>query len=259
MEKMSLLRIYLIAILLLAFDVSAISQEPPKAVLVDEFANILCSEDNRAKIDNFFAEISQTPNSLGYVVGSADASVPGRFNKYFKSFQSHVLFRRFDPKRIQFFRGPDTDKMHFRFWIVPEGSQSPDLPPTYRAPKIEQPTLFDSSEIFRIKNNQVNFGDDGGDALEPCDWGLDLNQFAMSLNSDSSLTGYLMASSKDTRDKAKAKTALQLTARDMSKMYGVASHRLKTIYVGSRKDTEMQLWLVPKESALPRFRDNIQR
>lgn len=256
---MNLPRIYLIAILLLSFGVGANSQKPPKAVLVDEFANILCSEDNRTKIDSFFAEISQTPKSIGYVIGSADASIPGRFNKYFKSFQSHVLFRRFDPKRIQFFRGPDMDSMLFRFWIVREGSQPPDLPPTYLAPKIEQPTLFDSSEIFLIKNDQVNFGDDGGDALEPCDWGLDLNQFAMSLNADSNLTGYLMASSKNNRDKAKAMTALQLTTMNMSKMYGVASHRLKTIYVGSRKETEMQLWLVPKGSSLPKFREGITR
>ena len=45
---MNLPRIYLIALLLLAFGVDVNSQERPKAILVDEFANLFCSDELRA-------------------------------------------------------------------------------------------------------------------------------------------------------------------------------------------------------------------
>jgi hypothetical protein len=256
---MNILRVFVVTLLLLAFGRVATAQETPKAVLADEFANLFCSEDNRSRMDNFLALLSQKTDSIGYVLGSADKSIPGRFSTYFTTFQNHVVNRKFDSNRVKFFRVPDSNAMHFQFWIVPKGATPPEFPASFVSSKLESATLFDSSEIYRLENGSVNFGDDGGDAVEPCDWGLDLNRFAMWLNADTNLSGYLIASSKNSLDAAKAKIALRLTEKTLVKEHGVAPRRLKTMYVGLRKGTEMQLWLVPKNGSVPELREGTAR
>jgi len=251
---MNLPKIYLIAILVLAFCLGANSQEPPKAVLVDEFANLFCSDELRARLDNFFSTISEAPGSVGYIVANADTSMPGRFHKYFRMFQNHVRFRRFFPDRVSYFRGPDKDALHFQFWLVPKGAPQPDIPLEFRQEQVGRLVLFDASEISSVKKGVVEFGGDFGN--EPCDFGLDLNQFAINLGANPSLNGYLVASSNGRRDSVRTKMALNLTAAELIKQHRVPAHRIKTLYVGDRKSQVMQLWLVPKGALPPSFREN---
>lgn len=245
-------RIYLSAILLLIFGFGARGQEPSKAVLVDEFANMFCSDELRARLDTFFATIQEKPGSVGYVVARADAAMPGRFLKYFRTFQNHRQFRRFDPERVRYYRGPNTDSLHVQFWLVPKGAQPPEVPLEFRQEPIHSSVMFDASEISSVKKGVVEFG--GGN--EPCDFGLNLDQFAIDLGANPGLNGYLVASSYGRRDSSRTKKALKITAGQLIKQHRVPASSIKILYVGGRRSRVMQLWLVPKGSQPPLFREN---
>jgi hypothetical protein len=239
--------------LLLALAFNAAGQDASKLFLSDQTANSFCSEDVRLRIDTLLVELQQRPGSVGYVIASADRSIPGRFLKYFNTFRSHIIFRKFDPDRVKFYRAPDGDSMRFDHWISVDGVTTPELPPAYRSAKIVEPTLFDSSSIISITKDGVEFGY-GFETGEPCDWGLRLNDFAMAVNADPNLQAYLIASAGKRNRVGFVRRALQLTSTTLSREHGIPASKIKTRFAGVLQDDEMQLWLVPKGSPEPAFR-----
>lgn len=240
---MNVIRLFATIISIFAAFQASVAQHP-KAELVDEFSDRLCSEDIRAKIDHFFLKLQNQPGSTGYIVGNADEQIVGRLDKSFKMFRSHANFRRFYPDRIKYFRGPNATLGKFQFWVVPDGAKAPDVELTYSQQVISAPVMFDASYIREIKNGVVEFGGNWGD--EPCDFGIYIDPFVLMLGADRDLTAYLVASSKGQKERKKVLSALQITADSLVKEQGISRNRIKTIYVGAKKDSEMQLWLVPK-------------
>ena len=221
-------------------------QEQPKAVLVDEFGE-LCSDDLRSRIDSFFATISNSPGSTGYVVGLAQSSLPGRYEKFLRLFKNQLSFRNFYPDRVRFLRSSDRDDLRIQFWLVPVGGSLPDVPAYVRSP-ILVPTLFDASAIDSIEKGEVLFGEGG----EPCDFGLQPEHFANELNKQPNLEAHLVATS-DRRHSARfVKRALRLTQQALTKTYGIPAGRIKISYAGTAEESEMQLWVVPHGSIRPR-------
>ena len=201
-------------------------------------------------------ELQQRPGSIGYIVGSADSTIPGRFYKYFKAFQQHVVFRQFDTNRIKFYRAPDGSSMQLDYWISADGITQPELPEAYRRSAITDATLYDSSSITSVSVEGVEFG---FESEEPCDWGLDLRHFAMTVNANPKLEAYLMASAGSRSTVNFARRALRLTVRELSEDHGLSARRVKTKFVGVRERTEMQLWIVPMGSPVPEFREGTLR
>ncbi len=229
------------------------AQDQKQLFQPDLTENSLCTEDSRFRMDSFMVELQQTPGSIGYVIANADRSMLGRFLKYFSTFQKHVVFRRFDPNRIKIFRAPDAGTMRFDYWISVDGVSKPELPPPYRTTAIAEPTLFDSSSIISITKEGVEFGY-GFDTTEPCDWGLNLYDFAIALNSDPNLQAYLIASVANRNRASIVRRALQLTSTKLSREHGIPARKIKTRFAGLREADEMQLWLVPIGSPAPTFR-----
>jgi hypothetical protein len=224
----------------------------PEAVLVDEFANVFCTADLQARIDMFLVALQNTQGSTGYIVASADASIPGRQNKYFRMFQLYVQFRNFPVDRLNYYRGPDGHALHIQFWLVPQGASPPDVTLESGRKKFNISVMFDASEITGV-GREIEFG--GSWANEPCDLGLDLNHFAMILGADPNLDAYLLASSKSRREATQTSKALAMTANELRRTHRVPASRIKTFYVGARGENTMQLWLVPKGSEPPSFRE----
>jgi hypothetical protein len=242
--KLNKLKTTFIALLL--FGAVTNAQEPGKAVLVDEFGE-LCSDDVRSRIDSFFMTISDSPDSTGYVVGLAQASLPGRYEKFVRLFKNHISFRHFYPERVKFVRSSDREDLRIQFWLVPPGVSFSDVPAYVRSP-ILVPTLFDASAIDSIENGKVYFGEGG----EACDFGLQPEHFAKELNQQRNLDAYLVATS-DRRHSARSVTrALRLTQQKLTKAYGVPAGRIKISYAGIAKQSEMQLWMVPHGTIRPR-------
>ena len=217
--------------------------------LVDETADVFCSEDVRGRMDLFLAELSNQPGSIGYIIGSADAEMPGRYPKYERALRNHVTFRRFDPSRVKFLRGPDGDAMRFVYRLVPDGARTHDLPVPYRRSKINKPTLFDESGIVRVKGGKVQFGEKDGGAAEPCDWGLRLEDYAAALKADEYLIGHLIGSSGSS-ERNKVRTSLSLTAALMSREFGIPKQRIVTRLTANDGPSTMRLWLVPRGTKL---------
>lgn len=244
--------------ILVACPLVSFGQGLDKVFLFDQTENSFCTEDVRTRMDTFMFELQRRPGAIGYVIANADRSLPGRFQKYFRTFQTHVVFRRFDPDRIKLFRAPDGGSMRFDYWISVDGISKPELPPLYRSAAIVEPTLYDSSLIISITKDGVEFGY-GFETPEPCDWGLNLFDFAMVLNSDPNLHAYLIASAEDRSKAALAKRALSLTAQDLARKHGIPTRRISTKYAGIKGHSAMQLWLVPNDSKDPEFRDGTLR
>jgi hypothetical protein len=244
-------RAVLVFICALLLASTSIGQREPKAVLHDEFSNAFCSETVRYKLDIFLATIWEHRDSVGYLVASADRTMPGRFHKYLRLFQNHVRFREFPAERIRYFRGPNKDSLFVQVWIVPKGAAFPSADLNFGREQFSKPILFDSSEILALPNGEIEIG--GNAADEPCDIEFDLNMFAIYLGSDPKLDAYLVASSKGRRERSKAEKALQVTASKLSNEHGVLRSRIKTVFVGIKENSGMQLWLVPQGTKLPEF------
>lgn len=234
------------ATLLLLFVVAR-SQEQPKAVLVDEFGEF-CSEDARSRIDSFFLIISDSPNSTGYIVGLAQTSLPGRYSKFVRLLHNQIAFRRFDPNKVKLLRGPDREDLRIQFWLVPPGSSFSDSLRGYVRSPILVPTSFDASAIESIDKGEVVFGDGDG---EPCDFGLRLEDFAQELRQQDNLEAHLVATSDQDHSSRLVQRALRLTQQELTKEYGVRGARIRIVYVGGAKRSEMQLWIVPAGTTRP--------
>ena len=253
---MNLSKLLYASLLSLLLLVHAPAQETQNAVLVDRTENSFCTEDVRARLDTFLIELQQRPGAIGYVIGTADSSIPGRFSKYFKTIQSQIRFRRFDPSRINLYRAPDGKSMRFDYWISQDGVSKPELPVGYRLSAITEPTLYDSSLITSVSSDGVQFGFERD---EPCDWGLHLTDFAMILNSDRNLQAYLIASAESRSKINFARWALSLTVKALTQKHGISTRRIKTKFVGVHERNEMQLWLVPQGSTGPELREGMLR
>ena len=144
---MNLPRINLIVILLLGFGIGVNSQDPPKAVLVDEHANIPC--DSMARLDHFYSDLHQTPNSMGFVIiaNSSNKRRESAFRE--RMIENYTRFRGFDPKRIKIVRASSGDEMRISFWRVPAGASEPqvDADQSYEIPSTNKlPFVFGSEE-----------------------------------------------------------------------------------------------------------------
>lgn len=241
----------LLSILSVAAVFCTYGQERRSAYLVDEFANVFCSDELRSRLDAFFVEIARKPDAVGYVISSPDERIPGRHDKYREISRKHVEFRGMDPKRVVFETVSPGKSTHFQFWMVPDGVEPPPLNRNPTA-SITTGTLFDSSNILTAKSGQVQFG---SLSEEPCDFGLNFGQYARAIVEDSNLRAYLVASSlKTASDTRKVKRALKLTAEKLIRSHGISRERIRTVYAGRLGESTMQLWLVPSGGPAPKFR-----
>ena len=238
----------LILILVLIASISAAAQTEPKPEFFDEFPASLCSEDLRARIDVFLATVSQQPSSVGSVIVIPDRFIPGRAMKYRGIIENHVTHRQFDPKRVLFSDRPFGES-RIQFWIIPKGAEaSKQDPDPWR---ITQTTLFDASGIvYDSWFREVKFGEVED---EPCDFGLNFEQFANVLKADNGLAAHLLFSSGGGITRKRANAALKIAVKNLTDL-GISPRRIVSRYVGARKQAEMQLWLVPKGGAKPIFR-----
>ncbi|NOT46992.1 MAG: hypothetical protein HOP17_04490 [Acidobacteria bacterium] len=94
-----------------------------KPVLVDEFGK-MNNDDIRGRLDAFFADLSNNPNSQGYIINyGTDREIAARE----KLITNHINFRNFDRSRITLVRGGahDSGTVHTKLWRVPPGADNP--------------------------------------------------------------------------------------------------------------------------------------
>jgi hypothetical protein len=94
----------------------------PDAILIDEFGKIP-ADQLRGKLDSFFTELSNNPDSQGYIINyGPDREVAARE----KLIQNHIAFRKFDGSRITMVRGGDDGGgIRTKLWRIPPGAANP--------------------------------------------------------------------------------------------------------------------------------------
>ena len=231
---------------MMSFIGRSASQTVAKPILEFELRNVLCSEEIKAIVDNFFIKLNEYPGSRGIIVGQADSKIEGRFDHYLDAIRKGMLFRKYSIDRITFVRTVNGNEMLFQFWRVPNGSNPPPIGAMYSRQPVVEATLFDKSWINSVYGRGVFFG--GED--EPCDFGLNFDGFADRLRSDKSLLGYLVTFSEIGHKRVKERTAAFRTIKNLIRHYRIAKNRIRYLYGGPKTNDEMQLWLVPKQSTL---------
>ncbi len=226
----------------------SLSQEIPKAELVDEFGKI-CSEDLMARYDGYMVGLHNNPTAMGYIVFYGDSSVEGRnlnFIKYLTEFYPTV--RRFDKTRFLLVRGNNQSQMKIQFWLVPAGAKPPISEKEFVEEKIISTTLFDKNRAdFHRWSGELEIYSNGFLDLG-CEFSPNVVEFAKILLTNDDLTGYLVVFGNK---KERAEKIGKFAVNDLVKNYKVPRNRLKTIYGGKSDEPQIELWFVPKNNKLP--------
>ena len=233
-------------ILFISFHV-CLSQETPKAVLIDEFGKI-CSEELMARYDAFFIELNNNPTSTGYIVFYGDETVEGR-NLNFIAYLTLIYpqTRRYDKSRLVLVRGENQAEMKVQFWSVPDGANPPKPEKEFVEQKINSTSLFDKNWAdFNREYDGLDIYSNGFLDLG-CEFSPNVSAFAEKLLSNPELTGYLVVYTKFGKGKKYGNRIASFAVVDLMNNYKVPRNRLKTIYGGNREKPEIELWFVPKE------------
>jgi hypothetical protein len=102
------------------FSDAGIVSKVPEPVLVDEFGP-LANNDVKNRLDNFFVELNNDPNSTGYIINYGSARDVARRERLIKS---HITFRSFPASRIVFVNGGVEPQIRTKLWRVPAGADS---------------------------------------------------------------------------------------------------------------------------------------
>ena len=94
----------------------------PTAETIDEFGK-LTNDDLKARLDPFFATLSNNPNDQGYIINyGTDREIAARE----RVIRQYITFRSIDPSRITFVRGGDTGTgINTKIYRIPPGAENP--------------------------------------------------------------------------------------------------------------------------------------
>jgi len=158
---MNLPRIYLIAILLLAFVVCANGQVNGDIRLVDEFDPRRDCESLERGLDSLFSEASNNGGSSAYVVVHQGGNVFDNIVVYRKAI-SYARFRQFPAERYKVFLTRGNNEIKVGLWVGPSGKAPPivsselslKLPITVSRTQFAEDTL----ELVKIDSRETHIG-----------------------------------------------------------------------------------------------------
>lgn len=110
---------------------------PSAPVFLSKFDSTINHEDEMARLDNYFAELNNNPESIGYIVVYG-----GRINKYgelkerVKRIEAYIKIKNFDPSKIKIVQGGFREKFEFEMWRSPIENSYPPLSPTIDVEKV---------------------------------------------------------------------------------------------------------------------------
>ncbi len=124
--------------------------EPPCCRAVDEFGDTNNGEMMH-RLDNFWVELQNDPNAMGYIVFTRSEKLPGKAARQARWILDLINFRKYDPTRfIVVDSGFDTE-LRFRLYAIPIGAPNPEfLNPVEINPakKLTKSLAYDNYSIF---------------------------------------------------------------------------------------------------------------
>lgn len=218
------------------------AQTQPTAELVDEMSEV-CNEDLIARIDNFFIRLNGQPAARGVVLFHGRKDTLGR-NAYLSSFISSVYpkVRGYDASRLKLIHAPRKDEQSIQFWLVPRGANVPSVSPAGEL-AYNEAALFDraalNSRPTRVSNlYEAGFYDLG------CNFDPNRRLLAQTLRENPSLNAFLIVYTEQENQRYGPRGAT-LAMNDLVENFRVPRKRVRAIYGGVRKGSEIEFWLVP--------------
>lgn len=229
---MKLSRIYLIAILLMTFGVAAKSQEPPKAVLIDEFGKLQC-EDVIARQDYLFAELQKAPMATGLAIIFADSDDLKRARQTEAMFNGQTEFREFDDARFRIVRANGSDGLKVQLWLIPPGASLPQFTKRDRDFEIDP-----KGKAFKVNASEYDEG--------PCPIGSQFKLYSKTLKANPHAKGHIVIWARHRTQFLKEKARVD---RDLLTKYNIASSQVRYFYFPHRSsDVEWEYWIVPNKN-----------
>ncbi len=238
-----------VAILMLTFVVVVTAQAHPTSPRrFDEFG-ALGHCDLGARLDNFAIHLQQTPASVGYIISyGPDVEGPGSGKAPLALMKEYLVDARGLPKhRIKTSYGGRyrvLGEPRIELWIVPAGANPPEA--------VKYETEIDTFKgLFAqrdIKEEYIDilYEEEMGPGI-----GLVTNAaFADMLLQQKKAIGYIVAYNGETSVPGAARRFTSDLLDDL-KRYKVDAKRVKTIYGGVRKQTMLQLWILPPDAPPP--------
>jgi hypothetical protein len=223
-ERIYYFTIVAIALVLLAGGSAAISQEFPKAILVEEHGSIPC-DDSSARLDAFYLDLYNHPGSTGFI-SIANAAEKRRDSIFRKdSIELYARMRQFDVSRIKIVRTLNDGEMRITFWRVPPGATDPtiNIDDSYEVPRTTK------SFMFGWEDNSAD------DICPPINHG---EIFARFLKANPHARANLV-SREDSILSAKRNATAMVTK--LVKRYGVPRGRIR-IFLQERKRSRLAAW-----------------
>ena len=203
-----------ILLTLFIFIGGAISQDAPKAVLIDEedWGKLGCEEIIN-RIDTFFVELSNHPDSSGLVVlsGPADKKVSSAYRE--ATIEDHTKWRNFDKARYRILKTTSDTDPKVQFWLLPAGAKEPgvaNIDMTYALPRTIKPFMAGSVRKY---------------GPEICTEPDNAKIFAILLKDNPSARGNIVARAKSLR---LARSRATSFVRRFQRQYGIDAKRLRT-------------------------------
>ncbi len=225
-------RVCLALIIVVSLFATTVGQETPKAVLVDEFGDLPCG-DLLARLDYFYVELSNDPESTGFV--TIANSPEGRRDSVFQQrwIELYTRLRRFDSTRLKIVRSSSEGEMRTSFWRLPSGAAEPDVDvdPSYEIPPtINKPFIFGVDELY----GQVECSDNSVDIFGKF--------LAANPNSRANLVF------RDPSTSVARRSSVEVVA-ELVEQHGIARNRIRVFIVKPQKtvgqEPVTELWYLP--------------
>lgn len=240
---------------LLVLAINGFPQTSPAPIPVDEFGEV-CSEDLMARMDNFQIQINNNPTARGVVVFHGRTDTEGRNQKLSDYIERRPTRPGVGLPRLSIIRGENRSKQLIQFWLVPAGVLEPKPDRPYLPNAYTETTLFDRSAVgFHRWEGVLDIYDDGFYDLG-CNFSPNKTVFSEILRTNGNLNAFLIvyADSKTRKDGLRlASWALN----DLVRNHKVSRSRVRAIFGGLRKESEIELWLVPEGKLNPTARPNL--
>lgn len=145
-------------LLLMILSASSVVAAQEGYMVADETVGVVCSDDMKARVDNYFVHLNNHPSATGFIIGTANKNIEGQYAHYEDAIRKAIKFRKYPVERVKFLRTTDGNDMIFRYIIV----FGDNTPPTYGELYMERPisavSLYDKSEINSFSKKQIFLG-----------------------------------------------------------------------------------------------------
>lgn len=248
----AILGISFAACLFLSGNQVQVSAQAPKqagAVKFDEFGSL--SHCNlTARLDNFAIEIQNAPQSKAYII-EYGPEITGNGRRILILLEDYLTNTRgLKADRIETIYGGRNNDPHepkIQLWVVPKGVQPPE------------PEKYETNiGTFKGRFSDEDSGDDFGLVLEnedveemgPGIGRTTLASFAEMLHQQRDTVGYVVIYHGEDATPG-AWRRLAQNEIDILKSFKIDAKRLKPVFGGHRKDTRIQLWILPNDAPAP--------